>query len=390
MKYLIALCSILIFLSPVGAAPIYGALQSTTEHIKELHDVGLQLATIEVYWDRYEPKEGQFNAGFIQETKRKMTALRKAGMQLVLDFGMQYPPAWVYELTGGKYQNQYGDLFAPPGAGMNGVNAVFSKAVRERQTRYARRVLSDLGTDFYAVRLGWGHYGELNYPLHKFNGHNNCYWGFDPIAQHGGPNLPAGIKPCPVPGWKPGEPSVDHQNATRFINWYLDSLKNYHDWQISTIRALYPGRLAMLYPSWGLRPGGIEGEVMMDLDGSTSPAINGEIQRGFDFARFIGGVKHPKLIVYCTWLDANGEDNGTNKQAWSPIHYLASLAQANTHHLAVWGENTGGNDYTSMQRCFEQMKRWKLIGMMWAFEGELFDGSHATLKQYKELIMQDF
>src|SRR5690606_18425367 len=124
----------------------------------------------------------------------------------------------------------------------------------------------------------------------SFAGKANCYWAFDPFAQGKKPGLPAGMTPCPVPGWKPGDASPDHASARAFIHWYLDSLKHYHDWQITTVRKHYAGPLMMLYPSWGIRPGQLDAAIAADLAGTTPAEKNGELQRGFDFARFIGGL----------------------------------------------------------------------------------------------------
>ena len=57
----------------------------------------------------------------------------------------------------------------------------------------------------------------------------------------------------------------------------------------------------MMYPSWGIRPGQIDAAVADQLAGKTSAEVNGELPRGFDFARFIHGITDPDVIVYCTW-----------------------------------------------------------------------------------------
>ena len=59
---------------------------------------------------------------------------------------------------------------------------------------------------------------------------------------------PSGITVNPVPSWKPGAPSKNHTSARVFLNWYMNSLKNYHDWQIKTTRLYHSGRINMLYP----------------------------------------------------------------------------------------------------------------------------------------------
>jgi hypothetical protein len=100
-----------------------------------------------------------------------------------------------------------------------------------------------------------------------------------------------------VPGWTPGNPSPNGE-AAKFLDWYLDSLVDYQNWQISSLRATgYNGKIMMLYPSWGIRPGQIEEAVATNLNGTTSVEKNGEIQRGYDFARQVRAIEDPKVVL---------------------------------------------------------------------------------------------
>ena len=239
------------------------------------------------------------------------------------------------------------------------------------------------------MRLGWGHYGELNYPFHEYGGHLNCYWAYDDIAQGKAAGLPDGLKPCPTPGWLPGAPRAEHGDASRFVNWYLDCMADYQNWQVHTVRKYFAGRLAMLYPSWGIRPGRLESAIAGDLSGGTQAERTGEIERGYDFARLVSRIDDPNVVVYSTWLDANvGNDDAPNQEHWNPMHYLATLARAHGPALAVWGENTGSNDRDAMRRCFERIRLYNMIGMNWAFEPQLYDsgGKYATLADYRGMI----
>ena len=57
---------------------------------------------------------------------------------MILDPGMQYTPAWVFDLPGGtRFVNQYGDVFTGPAAGGNNVaNAVTNMNVRTALNMY--------------------------------------------------------------------------------------------------------------------------------------------------------------------------------------------------------------------------------------------------------------
>ena len=363
-----------------------GVLQATPAQAPALADAGITLTVLSISWDRFEPAPGAPSSAYIRQLRAEIAGYRRSGLQVVLDPGFQYPPAWLFILPDSRYQNQYGDAYADRASGKNIANTVFNAAVRARYASHLAALFRELGTDFFAVRLGGGWYGELNYPDATYAKNPNCYWAFDPIAQGAKPGLPAGITACPVPGWKPGDTSPDHASARRFLDWYLASLQNYHDWQIATVRHLYAGPLMMMYPSWGIRPGQLEPAVAGDLSGKTSPEKNGEIQRGFDFARFIGGIKDPNVWVHCTWLDPNPEwsdETSPDPARWSPVHYLASLARRHVPALNVSAENTGGGGPETLRLCADRSRAYDLKAVFWAFAPDLFDGKPPELKDLR-------
>lgn len=371
----------------------FGVLQTDVARAKSNYDAGVRVTVLSVAWSRYQPEPGQFDPKYVSDLKDKLKAFRDAGMQVVLELGMQYPPAWVRALPGSRFVNQFSDEYnEDERPGTNGVNAVFNQKMRDLQAAYAADVFKQLGADFFAVRLGWGYYGELNMPDRKFNQKDNCYWAYDDFAQGRQPGLPAGMNRCPAPGFKPGDDNTDAARA--FANWYMHALKNYHDWQIETVRRHYDGALAMMYPSWGIRPGQLDAAIAGNLSGSTPAERNGETQRAFDFARFIMGVRDPNLVVYTSWIDSNpefGDDASADPARWSPVHYLADCAARNPLKLKVWGENTGRGDVKAMQLSFDRMRKYNLIGLVWAFEKDLYDttGKYATLADYGRMIAED-
>jgi len=364
----------------------YGTLQHDPARLAALRQAGIGATVLEIAWSRWQPEAGRSDDAYIAQARARLAVLRWAGMQVALDLGMQYPPAWAQALPHARFRNQFGEDYVDPAPGKNIVNAVFNAAMRERQAAYAAQVFAALGHDFALVRLGWGWYSELNFPRAVHAGRKNCYWAYDEFAQGRVPGLPPGIPPCPVPGWKPGEASPDHDAARRFANWYIDALRDYHDWQIATVRALHPGRLAMLYPSWGLRPGQLDAAIACDLDGSQE-AQHGDLAMGEYWPRMVVGIRDPGVVVYSTWLDAPfGDDRSPDPAQWCPMRWLASLAAS--RGLMVAGESTGNNDAAALRRCVVRAEELKLLGFFWAFEGELFDGKpgHATLAEYAAAI----
>ena len=129
-----------------------------------------------------------------------------------------------------------------------------------------QHLLATFGKDFEAVRLGWGYYGELNLPDRKFNGKENCYWAYDDIAQGKQPGLPTGMAACPVPGWKPGDASADHESAQvrELVHGLPQELPRLADRDGAEALSR---PLAMMYPSWGIRPGQLDAAIEHDLDG---------------------------------------------------------------------------------------------------------------------------
>ncbi len=383
------LCAAVLFIPSLKADPaLVGALQSTAGHAPELKSAGLELAVCELAWSRFEPSPGKVDPSYVAEIKSEIAAFHRAGQAVILDPGVQYPPEWILQLPHSRYVNQYQAPYIEKGPGKNIGNAVFNQAIRDEMAAYHAMVFSELGTDFYAVRLGGGWYNELNYPPAKFGQRTNCYWAFDPIAQGQLPGLPPGVAPCPVPGWKPGDKEPPGA-ARAFTGWYLDSLGNYHDWQIQSMREHYSGRLLMMYPSWGIRPGQLDAAIAKNLDGNTPAERNGEIQSGFDFSRFIHGIADPDVLVHTTWIDSApgfGDDFGSDPAQWSPLHFLSSLARQHTPPLAVSAENTGGGDKAVMILCRDRVNLYGAKVFLWAFESDLLRRDRQGLHDFKRVF----
>lgn len=361
-----------------------GVLQGTLDHAPALKEAGIGTVVLDLSWQRFEPKLDTRDAAYVAELRKTLSSFQQLGITVILDLGMQYPPNWLFALPDSRYRNQYGQRFEDHSPGMNVPNAVFNQQIRECQADYIESVFRELGKDFLAVRLGGGWYGELNYPPPAYAGKKNAYWAFDDIAQGTRRGLPPGIPVCPVPGWKPGD--GDPVAAECFLEWYLNALQNYHDWQIRTVREFYPGSLMMLYPSWGIRPGQREAAVANALSDDTPAERNGEIQRGFDFERFIRGIRDDAVIVHTTWLDSDpafGDDDSPHPEQWSPIHFLASLASRHEPALPISGENTGGGGDETMALCAARMARYHGRLFLWAFAGDLMDGHSPGPKALK-------
>lgn len=376
---LFLLSPLLVFAEPVRI----GVLQPDLARASDYKAAGISQVVLSVSWDRFQPSPASLDSAYVARLRADLAAYRQAGLGVVLDLGFQYPPAWLLKLPDARYVNQHGDTFTDARPGMNVANSVFNSSIRTHQAAYLAALFRELGTGWAAVRLGGGWYGELNYPPAVFANQTNCYWAFDPIARGQKPGLPECIPPCPVPDWKPGTPSPGHSSARRFADWYYEALKNYHDWQITTARQFYSGPLHMLYPSWGIRPGQLDAALSTDLAGTTPPEKNGELQRGFDFGRFIAGIRDPQVWVHCTWLDSNpawSDDTALDPVRWSPVKFLASLARRHTPPLNVSAENTGGGGPPALALTARRIQELNIFSLYWAFAPDLFDEKPPELK----------
>ena len=359
------------------AALRYGLIGNDGTHLAAERSAGIGSKLFELNWAAYEPARGAWAADYLTWVKGQLADLRAAGFAIVLSLGVQFAPAWLLSTyPDAYYVDQYGDRYADTCSGCEVPNFVWNTALRGELARYVAHVFADLGTDFAAVRIGGGHYGELGYPTASYGGHSNTYWAFDANA----------AASDPVPGWTPGMASP-HGQAGTFLDWYLAQLADYETWQISTVRASYPGPLMLLIPSFGIRPGQAQAAIDNNLAGTTSPEINGEVQRGYDYARFVSVIDDPGVVLDTTWLDCPyGSDASSSPDAWRPVHYLAYLAARSPHHLRLYGENTGGGSAAVMRFTFAQARKYRLAGFLWFDEQELFSGAHATLPVLARLI----
>jgi hypothetical protein len=370
-------CAALRDLSAPGTGFCWAVIGTESGHLAEQRAAGVQAKVYSLSWRRFNPAEGQIDQAYVTSKREELASLRAAGFAVFLSLGVHDTPKWLHDAyPNSHYINQYGELYQTGEIDDGDANLVFNQELRGAVADYIHQVFNTFGHEFAAVRLGGGRYGELTYPPAVFGGRDDNYWAYDANAQTG----------APLPGWRPGD-SADSAEIRTFLDWYHGALVDFQTWQIATVRRDYPGPLMMLYPSWGMRPGDLERAIDSGLDGSSRAERNGEIQRGFDFARQIAAINDPLVIVTTTWLDADGSgDQSSDQRLWSPVKYLASLVGAHPLRLRLYGENTGKGDRAAMEFTVSQMRKYNLIGVAWYRDRQLFDGTHATLNDYRDVI----
>ena len=361
-----------------GSGPYcWGIIGSDSNKNGSEYGIGVRYKLFSLHWREFAPSEGNIDASYVSRKQTELAQLRQAGLRPILSLGVHDAPGWIHtNYANSYYVDQYGDVYTD-GLDCGDANLLFNPTLRARAATYIQNVFATFGTDFAAVRLGAGRYGELTYPPASFGGKSNLYWNYDANA----------LARSPTGAWHPGDASPSGQAKT-FLRWHLDALTEFQNWQITLLRQKnYQGPLMILYPSWGIRPGDFDKAVATNLNGSSSAESNGEIQRGFDYQSQIAAITDPKVIVTGTWMDASASnDAGTDQRYWSPIHYLAYLAHSHPLNLSVFGENTGQGKRSAMDLSALQMKRYNLIGMMWYNETQLFSGTYATLTDYQQVI----
>jgi hypothetical protein len=401
------------------AAITFGVLASSCspDRVAAERRAGIQIVTLDLVWDLYEPQEGQFAADYVADLQRKVSICREAGLQVILSVGLQYPPSWVHDLASSTYVDQYGNL-----PSLREANLVFSQAVREAVGTYLRRMSTDLGFDnFAAVRVGTSSTGELGYPGDVDDADQGMrnFWAFDAAAQSGD-GLASGMSPTPLPGWVPGmtvwrDQPISAQQTTEWFQWYSRSLVATISWQVNLLRALgFAGDFHLPLAGRGALPQDLRSALSNHLDGRGDP--DGALERGLNYpdqfplladlsTRLETENSSARIVVDFTGLDDNtavrarkanppqeicqpGDTEGlltrTDVDRWAAQRW--TIANAELAHLSTVGENpgppnaptTGGspdsdNAAQQMAKIIPYAKACRLSGILWAFENDLFD-----------------
>ncbi|CAN5419994.1 hypothetical protein BH10ACT10_BH10ACT10_01930 [soil metagenome] len=359
--------------TPRADRPVFGMLQAESSMYDELKAAGVAAVAVSVSWSQAQPADGDLDAGYLDQVVEELNAADAAGLYVSLSPGLQYPPEWVKGLPDSRFVDQQGVAWAGP-VGDDIVDGVFNLSVRDTQQRYLEALGVRLG-DLHpaAVRIGGLGRGELHYPPVDRSGARDTFWAYSVPAQ----------EQCPVPGYRPGQGSPD--DASTFLEWYLDALRDYGRWQVDLVREHFGSRprLLVLLPSWGVRPGEIDAAVAAGLDGSTSGQQRGTLAEGVDWERQLVGLAGVDGVDACTtWLDAR--DQGADPADESPVHFLSRMASRNG--FDVWAENTGDNTAKDMARCVGLVRGLGLRGLFWMSADRLGRDGNARLSDYRGLV----
>lgn len=311
-----------------AVGPLLGALAPPVSNTA-LRAAGFGEVVIPTTWAAIEPTEGGYSTSAVASLQAQITAANTAGLSPSLDIGVQYPPAWVFNVGGGtRFVDQYGDTFTgSQGSGNNVANAVTDYAVQYQLGAYVTYLGQHL-TGLGSVRLGGAAYNELRYPSGGAGSQADAYWFYDTSSQA---TLPSGTQ-----GWKPGTGTT--AQAQTFLATYIGALNGYAEWLETTAAAAFPAstRLEVLMPGWGIRPGELAAAVAGRLVGTPD-----EVNQGLDWSDLLPSLPaNSRTVAYTTYGDAT-QGGGSNPD---PAVFIHSILPAG---MASGGESTGNGQTTT-------------------------------------------
>jgi hypothetical protein len=314
---------------------------------------GLKLVVIGVSWSSAEPASGTYSS-YLSSVRAEIADARSRSLGVVLDPGLQYPPAWVFSLPGGtRFVDQYGDVYTgAAGSGDDVANAVTDSSVRAAQATYLRNLSAQIpGTLLNAVRTGGGPDGELRYPTGEYNGHVHAFWAYDSSSR----------AVSPVPGWEPG--TGTQTDASKFLAAYNHNITAYGDWLDGQMAADFHTRQLIMLPGWGERPGAASQEVSDLLTLGYD-----EFSQGLDWADPLPSLPNrAELVAYTTYLD--GPTVEPTLQLEDPISYIAYLDHSLGIHLG--GENTGNGSVSTLDLVVSRALTLHLAVVEWMDEAQV-------------------
>ena len=363
-------------------APIaFGTLQTEDAHAAQEFAGGARVAMMEIFWDRYEPRKGEFNAAYAAQQRGRLKRLKAIGFQVTLAPGTYNPPRWLAQEPNAHFIDQNG-------ARSQNLNYVFNARMRGFFERYLERIDADLGLEnFWAIRLSAGGNAEMLYPG------GGTYWAFDPNAQNGS-DRPADLPRCPYPGWKPGQAGLSPTQTRQWADWYIRCLALTADWQMKVMNRLgFTGWYQILTPGSGARPS------------SYDDAINNRLPDGIVG---VGAAWHKlyeflpdkrRAVVYISSVaDLSGNDDQTQPDdvdvaisdpkanSWSATRWQVRVARE--YNMKVGGENPGYNappklnpHYVDVSpsgmlaRSLAQARAGDFQCFYWAHSDRLWDGT---------------
>ena len=149
----------------------------------------------------------------------------------------------------------------------------------------------------------------------------------------------------------------------------------------------------MLYAGKGLRPNQVTDALTNDLRGDGWSEGSSALYAATTYDRHVAGLSTTQNVaLYLTGIEDPPahlvDDSSPYASDWSAARWIAHLAQS--RGMPVWGENSGQDGGSELQLAAERMQANGFLGLMWAFESELYADpnpqAYATIDEYEALI----
>ena len=384
-----------IALPSTAITPEYGVLNGDPTLARMDYGAGIRLAMVPLNWSLWQPSAGTFSATYEAQELGVVNQFIQQGFTVGINMALNNAPSWALSTPNNQLVDQFGTQSGT-------LNFEFSSAVQSLTGAYVSSVVATFGSRISYYTLGASLTTEAIYPTTS----TNQWWAFDAYAQNQQSGLPAGVGPNPLPGWIPGASTYNGTTLTNaqvlgWYNWYIGALANFIGWEKALIDgAGYTGYYQLNWPGTGANPWVYNYRLTTDL-AATSHDTFGDLNDGAVYSVLLNDL--PDLTGVVVDVTSVGDGSGTpannacqsgdanvnyqtdsSVDSWSSTRVLAYLA--GQHNLPIIGESTGQNSTAQMATDFTVTEACGLIGLQWAFDIQLYNGSYATLTDYSNQI----
>lgn len=367
------------------SGPAYMVIDAVTpSELATSKAAGSTHALVQVFWDQC-----QSTAGGAVTASGVITQINDAidaGLKVCLRVSLQYPPTFVQ--TGvPKFKRNGGTEHSPlQSSGDNVRDWVWSKTGRDYVEDFLDKLFVQLDwSKVERVQLGGLVAGELCYPNSDTVTPAPYWWGFSAPAQTG-TDLALRQSVCPLPAHVPSTGTTWTDDDETWLTWYLQSLVNWMIWLIERHRKYFSGPIWVMHPSSGLRRN--------SQTPTNGQALNFRMNaaKGTDWYSQISAYPDNDIHPYSTWIDGQhfwapapySDVNDGNAAAW---YHLLRVAKLYGRAGRIWGENTGNNTNTDMNRVFQTgAVTFGYQGVVWLSHDTLASGTDDTYANWTARI----
>lgn len=386
-------------LTNIALDGIYGLYRAATPHVGPAwmalgSDSAAQMAVaktagmthtlIQANWDQLQTTAG--GAVTVTSVTTAITNALAAGLKVCLEVALQYPPA--FALTGApKFKDHLGVSWdAAAGSGEQIRDWVWSSVGRGYVADYLNKLFVQLPwAKIERVRMGGLATGELQFPG---AGQSIRWWGYSAPAQTG-TLLAPGMSAAPLAAYVPSSGTAWGDDDENFYAWYRQSLNSWMLFLIAKHRQYFDGPIWVMHPAGGMRP---VSQFPTDPDQGANWRSNAA--QGVDWDAQIAAYPDANIWPYSTWVDQDhfwgpawaSDVNDGNAAPW---YHLLRTAKKYGRAGRIWGENTGGQTNTDMNRVFHQgAVGYGYQGLAWMGHASLITGTDDTYANFTARIAE--